>query len=81
MEKELKTAAELRELINAELRKHDVCDDVQALDVHRVVGEENLTWDTYGLRSSGGSVVDECRRIFADAVASLQQQYDLAPED
>lgn len=71
MEKELKTAAELRELINAELRKHDVCDGVQALDVDRIVGEENLTWDATRLRGSGTGVLSECKRIFAVAVASL----------
>jgi hypothetical protein len=82
MSKRLKTAAELMALLNAELRKQDVCAGVSVDGITPVADERvAYTWTATVLRRSGGPVPGQCSRLFVAAVHLLQQQYDLAPEE
>ena len=82
MSKPLKTAAELVALLNAELRKQDVCTGVSVDGITPVADERvAYTWTAAVLRGSAGPVPGQCSRFFVAAVRLLQQQYDLAPEE
>jgi hypothetical protein len=54
----LETAAEL-EAMNAELRTHDVCDDIRVSGIMRFTDES--------------AVVLECKRVLNDVLQKLQQ--------
>jgi hypothetical protein len=78
MSKPMKTAAEFVALLNAELRKQDVCTGVGVEGVTRVADEKvTYTWTATVLRRSGGPVPGQCSRFFVAAVRLLQQRYDL----
>ena len=78
MTKTPKTAAELTTLLDAELRKHAVCDGVIVNEVTSVADERlEFTWTATIARSSDEPVLGDCSRIFLDALDVLQQKYDL----
>ena len=82
MSKRLKTSDELVALLNAELRKQDVCIGVSVDGITPVTDERiNWTWTATVIRHSGGPVPGQCSRLFLAAMRLLQQQYDLAPEE
>ena len=81
MSKRLKTAAELVALLNAELRKQDVCTGVSVEAVIPVADEQvAYTWTATAVRRSGGPIPGQCSRFFVAATRLLQQRYDLLPE-
>jgi len=57
MAKTLKTAAELEAMINAELRTHDVCDDIRVRGITRLTDKRlDYNWEPHtitGLRHRG----------------------------
>jgi hypothetical protein len=68
MSKPMKTAAELVALLNAELRKQDVCTGVGVERVTRVADEKvAYTWTT-ALRRSGAPVPGQCSRFFVAVI-------------
>jgi hypothetical protein len=82
MLKTLKSAAELVALLNAELRKHDICEDVTVAGVTRVeIDPINYNWTATAIRSSGTPVLGDCSRIFLAGLDLLQRKYDLKSED
>ena len=75
MTKTLKSAAELVALLNAELRKHDICENVTVVGVTPIeVNPISYNWTATVIRGSG-------TQIFLAALDLLQQKYDLRTED
>jgi hypothetical protein len=69
MSKPMKTAAELVALLNAELRKQDVCTGVGVEGVTRVADEKvAYTWTATALRRSGAPVPRQCSRFFVAVI-------------
>lgn len=82
MLKTLKSAAELVALLNAELRKHDLCENVTVVGVTPIeVNPVSYNWTATVIRGSGTPVLGDCSRIFLAALDLLQQKYDLRTED
>jgi hypothetical protein len=82
MSKALKTAAELAALINAELSKHQVCQNTGVESVRPIVDERvEHNWTCKILRRSSTPPSPDCQQILAVVVRELQQRYDLAPEE
>jgi hypothetical protein len=82
MSKTLKTESELIQLLNAELRRHDVCDGVTVTGIDRVDDSEiGANWDATYLRGSGTAVLPDCKRLFIGIKQSLRRQYDLFTDD
>jgi hypothetical protein len=77
-----KSAAELLDLINGELRRYDVCDNVSATRVIRVEDPRSEhNWTSDYLRGSPTSAVSDCERIFAATIDELRERYFLVGED
>ena len=82
MAKTLKTAAELEVMINAELRTHDVCDDILVMGITRFTDKRlDYNWEPHTITGAGTAVVVECKRVLNDVLQKLQQKYDLGAED
>lgn len=81
MAKELKTAEELAHLLDAELRKHDVCKDVVVNEVRPLQHHGDTNWTATSILSSGEPVVGDCSRVFLSTVDRLRQKYDLKRRD
>jgi hypothetical protein len=80
MAKAVRTNAELIALLNAALRRTDVCDGVTVTAIYQVK-DKTANWDADSLRGSGVSVRPECRRVFVDAKNDLRRRYDLQVDD
>lgn len=82
MAKTFKTAAELEAMINAELRTHDVCENIRVRGITRLTDERlDYNWEPHTITGSGTEVVVECKRVLNDVLQKLQQKYDLGAED
>ena len=80
MAKPKRTGAELIALLNAALRRTDVCDSVTVAAIYQV--EDNIAnWDADALRGSGVPVRPDCKRVFIAAKCDLRQEYDLLAHD
>jgi hypothetical protein len=77
MAKELKTAAELDAMLNAELRKHAVCDHIQAFVRRAPIDTADANWELGILRGSGTPPTPDCWLIANAAVLRLRRDYDL----
>ena len=76
-QKQAKTAAELENIIMAELREYPEC-EAAGVAIQR---RSNVTWDAALL--GGGPTINvecrgECRAILEEVVERLRQQFDLA---
>jgi hypothetical protein len=80
MAKHLKTEAELIALLNAALRRTDVCDGVTVAAIHQVE-DKTANWDADALRGSGVPVLPDCRRVFVAAKDHLRKEYNLRLRD
>ena len=74
------TQAELIALLNAALRRTDVCDRVTVTAIHQVE-DQTANWDADALRRSGVPVRPDCKRVFIAAKFHLRQKYDLLVND
>ena len=79
MAKQTRTEAELIALLNAALRRTDVCDGVTVAAIHQVK-DKTANWDADALRGSGVSVRPDCKRVFIAAKRDLREIYDLRME-
>jgi hypothetical protein len=75
MPKMIKSAAELTELIMAELHKHSQCKDVLRIRITRPVTKN---WDVTIMRSPGRVCPPVCRNILEATVQRLRALYDLS---
>ena len=80
MAKPTRTRAELTALLNAALRRTDVCDGVTVTAVHQVQ-DKTANWDADALSVSGAPVARDCRRVFIAAKYDLRQSYDLIVDE
>ena len=80
MAKPTRTQAELIALLNAALRRTDVCDGVTVAAIHQVE-DKTANWDADALRGSGVPVLPDCKRVFRDAKHGLRKMYDLRVVD
>ena len=80
MAKPTRTQAELIALLNAALRRTDVCDGVTVAAIHQVA-DKTANWDADALRGSGVAVGPDCKRVFTAAKYDLRQKYDLTLDD
>ena len=78
MNRRLKTAAHLERMVLQELRRHAMCDGLNAV----TVGEtpDRQSWEVVGLYAPGGVVSAACRDIALAAAEELRRHYDLLPE-
>lgn len=79
-----KTDAELVALLNAELRKHKVCNDVHAKSVYHLPdsdGPHGANWDSNILQGSGTMVLPDCMQVFDAAKFELQRKYHLLTDE
>lgn len=76
MAKPKRTEAELIALLNAALRRTDVCDSVNVAAICQVE-DKTANWDADALRGSGVAVRPDCKRVFIAAKYYLRQKYDL----
>jgi hypothetical protein len=74
MPKIIKSAAELTELIMAELHKHSQCKEVLRIRITRPVTKN---WDVTIMRSPGRVCPPVCRNILEATVQRLRALYDL----
>lgn len=74
MPKTIKSAAELIDLIMAELHKHPQCKDVSRIGITRPV---TTNWDVTIVRSSRRACPPACRKILEVTVKRLRTLYDL----
>ena len=74
MGKPKKTEAELTAMIMSELRQDARCDDAVRLAFTRPA---LVNWDAVAMRRGRTLCPPECRRLLADIVRRLQQQFDL----
>lgn len=79
MAKHLKTEAELIALLNAALRRTDVCDGVTVAAIHQVE-HKTANWDADALRGSSAVSLD-CQRVFIAAKDHLRKAYNLRLRD
>ena len=75
-----RTEAELIALLNAALRRTDVCDSVTVAAIYQVE-DKTANWDADALRGSGVPVRPDCKRVFIAAKYDLRQKYDLLVYD
>ena len=80
MAKPKRTEAEWIALLNAALRRTDVCDSVTIAAIHQVK-DKTANRDADALRGSGVPVRPDCKRVFIAAKYNLRQQYDLLAYD
>ena len=80
MAKPTRSEAELIALLNAALRRTDVCDGVTVTAVHQV-RDKTANWDADALSGSGAPVVRDCKRVFVAAKYDLRQMYNLRVDD
>ena len=80
MRKKTRTEAELIALLNAALRRTDVCAGVTVAAIHQVK-DKTANWDADALRGAGMSVPHDCRRVFVAAKNDLREMYDLSTDD
>ena len=80
MAKPKRTEAELIALLNAALRRTDVCDSVTVAAIYQVE-DKTANWDADALRASGVPVRPDCKRVFIAAKYDLRQKYDLLVYD
>ena len=80
MAKALRTEAELIALLNAALRRTDVCDGVTVTAIHQVE-DKTANWDADALRGSGVLVPPDCKRVFIGAKNHLRRAYNLRLRD
>jgi hypothetical protein len=77
MRKRFKTRAELIALINAALRRSDVCDSVSCNSIYRVHNDV-ANWDSDALSAPNGRPVSpDCIRIFVAVKNHLQRSYNV----
>jgi hypothetical protein len=76
MAKRTRTAAELIAVLNASLRRTDVCEGVTVAAIHQV-NDKTANWDADALSGSGVAVRPDCKRVFIAAKYDLRQMYDL----
>ena len=78
MEKILKTAPELEQLILVEMDKAAICAAVCAVTVTPIEGNPDTNWECSHINVPGGGAVPQvCQDICTDAVAALRQRYEL----
>ena len=78
MEKILKTAPELEQLIMVEMSKAAICASVCAVTVTPIEHNPETNWECSHINMPGNTRPPEiCVNICADAVQRLRQQYDL----
>jgi hypothetical protein len=75
MGKPKKTEAELTDMIMSELRQDAQCGDAVRLAFTRPA---LVNWDAVAMRRGGTPCPPECRRLLADIVERLREQFDLA---
>ena len=80
MAKPTRTQAELIALLNAALRRTDVCDGATVAAIYQVK-DKTANWDADALRGAKSPVASDCRRVFADAKNGLRKMYDLQMDD
>ena len=80
MAKRTRTQAELIALLNAALRRTDVCDGVTVAAIHQVE-DKTANWDADALHGSDVSVRPDCRRVFIAAKHDLRKMYDLRVDE
>ena len=80
MAKKVRTEAELIALLNAALRRTDVCDGVTVAAIYQVE-DTTANWDADALRGSDVPVLPDCKRVFIAAKYDLRQMYDLQVHD
>ena len=80
MAKPKRSEAELIALLNAALRRTDVCNNVTVTAIHQVE-DKTANWDADALRGSGVPVRPDCKRVFIAAKFDLRQKYDLLVYD
>ena len=76
MAKRTRTEAELIALLNAALRRTDVCDGVTCAAIYQVE-DKTANWDADALCGSGVHVLPDCKRVFIESKFNLRQMYDL----
>jgi hypothetical protein len=76
MPKPTRTRAELIALLNAALRRTDVCEGMTVAAIYQVK-DKTANWDADALGGSGGPVPPDCKRVFVDAKHGLRKMYDL----
>ena len=80
MAKHTRTEAELIALLNAALRRTDVCDGGNVAAIYQVA-DRTANWDADALRGSDVPVTLDCRRVFIAAKHDLRHMYDLKVND
>jgi hypothetical protein len=80
MSKPTRTQAELIALLNAALRRTDVCDGVTVTAIHQVE-DKTANWDSDAPRGVDVAVPPDCKRVFIDARKGLRRRYDLRAND
>jgi hypothetical protein len=74
MPKTIKSAAELADIILAELRKHPQCKNVLRI---RIIRPVTKSWDVAVVRSYGRACPPACQKILEATVRRLRALYDL----
>jgi hypothetical protein len=77
--KEIKSEAEIAAMINAAIKKYDVCRDVKVF-VSRIPDDGYTNWEASTVRGSGNFVLPECRRAILAVVSELRQKYELVTD-
>ena len=74
MPKTIKSAAELADMIMAELRKHPQCKNVLRIGITRPVTKN---WDVTVVRTYGRACPPACQKILEATLQRLRTLYDL----
>jgi hypothetical protein len=77
MEKILKTAPELEQLILVEMGRAAICTSVCAVTVTPIEGNPDTNWECSHINVPGGAVPQVCVDLCAETVAALRDRYDL----
>jgi hypothetical protein len=78
MDRRLKTAQHLERMILTEMRRHAICDSVQAITVRELADHKG--WEVSDIHSPGGTVSPACRDVCMATADALREQYDILPE-